>query len=675
MVNAVENAVENRRETQTQTTDETESGLVIQMMGQLRLYRDDHPVELPRSRKVRALLGYLALAEHGVGRSRLCELLGNVSSDPRGDLRWYLSKLRSLLDHPGSRRIETNDDMVSLNLYGATVDALEIDLAVRAGLHKTISTELRRLLELFAGDFLEGLDLNRSPQLDHWLTTQRRHFRFCHAAVLDELVSRLPTDHPETRRLCEKWVALAPFELRAHCALLSTLPQAEGKRQLAAAVRLFEAEQMDPMPLRLTWQAMRAAPPVVVIAEPSTVVTTKSVGIGVSQRASLAVLPFRELDADPTRMALGAGLTRDIITRLAKLRVLFVIAQGSVFALAERGVGSADAAQRLDVDYVASGAVQRRGGRISVAVELVEACNARIIWSDMYDAAENDAFDVLEQIGDTIVCSIASEVETAERNRAILKPPNSLNAWEAYHRGLWHMYRFTRTDNQQAQQYFSQSIQTDPTFARAHSGLSFTHWQNAFQGWEDRRGETGLAFAAAQRSLMIDDHDPSAHWAMGRALWLHREQAQAIAELEQSVDLSPNFALGHYSLSFVHSQAGDPLTAIDSADRSQRLSPFDPLLFGMFGAKAMACVRLGKFEEAADLALKALARPNSHAVIQQIAAFCLALAGRDAEARSIAVAIRNSLPDYRIDIFFRTFNFPADVEALFHQGAARIGLA
>jgi tetratricopeptide (TPR) repeat protein len=209
---------------------------------------------------------------------------------------------------------------------------------------------------------------------------------------------------------------------------------------------------------------------------------------------------------------------------------------------------------------------------------------------------------------------------------------------------------------------------------RAYSGLSFTHWQSAFQDWADHDRETDLAYEAAGKGLMVDDQDPSAHWAMGRALWLRRDERQAISELEQTVDLSPNFALGHYALSFVHSQSGDAEEAIRSADRSRGLSPFDPLLFGIFGAKAMAYVRLGRFDEAADWALRAQARPNSHAIIQQIAVLCLALAGRLDEGRALAEKVRRAMPNYRVDEFLRTFKFPPDAEALFRQGAARLAL-
>jgi tetratricopeptide (TPR) repeat protein len=204
--------------------------------------------------------------------------------------------------------------------------------------------------------------------------------------------------------------------------------------------------------------------------------------------------------------------------------------------------------------------------------------------------------------------------------------------------------------------------------------LSFTHFQSAFQGWTKREPEIDRAFEAAGQSLMVDDRDPAAHWAMGRALWLRGHHEQSIIELERTIDLSPNFALGHYTLAFVHSQAGDPCAAIAYADHSRHLSPFDPMLFGMLGARAMALVRLGRFEEAADWAIKAAARPNAHAQIMAIAAFCLALAGRLDEARKYLAAIRMTLPRYRIADFLAAMQFAPDGEATFREGARRIGL-
>src|SRR5450432_1478580 len=161
---------------------------------------------------------------------------------------------------------------------------------------------------------------------------------------------------------------------------------------------------------------------------------------------------------------------------------------------------------------------------------------------------------------------------------------------------------------------------------------------------------------------------------MGRALWLRNRQDESLVELARAVELSPNFALGHYSLSFVHSQAGYPGVAIEAANQSLRLSPFDPLLFGMLGARALAHVRLGQFEDGGTWALKAAGRPNAHPHILAIAAHCLALAGRVEEARAFTLALRKLLPQYRTDDFLTTFRFEADTAALFRRGASLIGL-
>src|SRR4051794_30551974 len=99
---------------------------------------------------------------------------------------------------------------------------------------------------------------------------------------------------------------------------------------------------------------------------------------------------------------------------------------------------------------------------------------------------------------------------------------------------------------------------------------------------------------------------------MGRALWLRREHDGAVGALDQSVRLSPNYALAHYSLAFVHCQTGDPARAIGAADTANRLSPLDPMLFGMHGARTFAWLRIGDVQQAADFAIRAGQQPNSH---------------------------------------------------------------
>src|SRR6188472_880289 len=117
-------------------------GPQISVLGPLTISRNGATIPLPRSRKVRALLVYLALAPGPVPRSRLCDLLWDIPNDPRGELRWCLSKLRGMLDDGQRRRVVTTDDLVGLDLVGCHVDALEIDRAMRDGIDKLPTSRL-----------------------------------------------------------------------------------------------------------------------------------------------------------------------------------------------------------------------------------------------------------------------------------------------------------------------------------------------------------------------------------------------------------------------------------------------------------------------------------------------------------------------------------------------------
>jgi DNA-binding SARP family transcriptional activator len=661
-----------------------EPSIHVQMLGPMTISRDGITLALPRSRKVRALFAYLALAPRAVPRSQLCELLWDVPNDPRGELRWCLSKIRSFVDERGRKRVLTREGTVRLDLSDCLVDAIEIARAIEERIQTLAPERQRTLSSFFNGDFLEGLEIDRNPAFNGWLTAQRRRFRGCHAALLEHLVKSVSV--AEAFGYLEQWLQLAPFDQHVHEMLLTALARRgrirEGEEHLAATERLFEADGLDCTPIRDAWRAARAlgiSPPRAQGAAPALTAAASSSRDDIitvaARRASIAVMPFIDSSAaTDARGGAADALAHDVITRLAKLRSLFVIAQGTVFALHERRIGSEEAGRTLNVDYVVSGTVRRKGKRLAVTVELAETRTARIVWAEIFNHKSDDAFLVLDEIGNRIVASIANEIETIERNRAMLRPPNSLDAWEAHHRGLWHMYLFNKTDNERAQHFFETAVKLDPTFARAYAGLSFTHFQNAFQGWAKREPEVDRAFETAGRSLIVDDRDPAAHWAMGRALWLRGRHDPSVIELERAIDLSPNFALGHYTLAFVHSQAGDPRAAISSSDYSRNLSPFDPLLFGMLGTRAMALVRLGEFGEAADWAVKAAARPNAHQHILAIAAFSKALAGSLDEARAFAAAIHRTAPQYSVADFLTAFRFDPDGAALYREGAKRIGM-
>ena len=225
-------------------TREGGPSLHVRMLGPLTITRNGRTLVLPASRKVRALVAYLALAPVPVARSQLCELLWDVPDDPRGELRWCLSKIRSLVDEPGRLRVQTRDDTVRLDLADCFVDALEVAAAAKDGIAALAPERQRALAALFCGDLLEGLEIDRSPVFTGWLTAQRRRFRACHAALLEHLVRSLPDEERFT--YLDPWLALAPFDPQVHGLLLGALARTgrirEGEEHVAATTRLFEAE-------------------------------------------------------------------------------------------------------------------------------------------------------------------------------------------------------------------------------------------------------------------------------------------------------------------------------------------------------------------------------------------------------------------------------------------------
>jgi len=167
-----------------------------------------------------------------------------------------------------------------------------------------------------------------------------------------------------------------------------------------------------------------------------------------------------------------------------------------------------------------------------VTAELIETRTGRLVWSETFDRKLDDLFAVLDEIGDCIVSSIAAEIETAERN---WRDPEAamLAQWpgKAYHRGLWHMYRFTKEENAAARHFFALAVKLDPTFARA----PWPAFPSTIGKAPSRTGSTAprrsiwLTTTAGQ-SLMVDDRDPVAHWAMGRALWLRGRPDDSLIE-------------------------------------------------------------------------------------------------------------------------------------------------
>lgn len=374
-------------------------------------------------------------------------------------------------------------------------------------------------------------------------------------------------------------------------------------------------------------------------------------------RPSIVVLPFAVVGAGQGE-ALALGLTNDLTGQLARVRWLFVIDRGTAGRFASTLCDAREIGRRLGVRYVVRGSVQARSRRAVIHVSLADAASREEIWAERFDRKLDDLIETQHDCARLIVGAVQSEVERFEQQRALLMAPSNLDAWSAYHRGCWHMYRFRAENTLQAEHYFRRAIALEPTAPRAYAGLSFVYFQSAFLSFSrDRDEQIQRAYDLAQQSLTLDSADPLGHWALGRALLLRKDFDGATKELETSTRLNPSFALGQYSLSFALMHTGANERSLEAVDIARRLSPFDPMTFAMFACRAQNLAMLGRSAEAAELSRLAVQQPNAHHHLLGIAVFCHASNGKRHEAMRYLSRLRAVQPGYDEREYLRAFPF------------------
>jgi adenylate cyclase len=381
-------------------------------------------------------------------------------------------------------------------------------------------------------------------------------------------------------------------------------------------------------------------------------------GTGLPDKPSIAVLPFANLSGDPEQELFADGITEDVITLLSRVRWLFVISRASTFTYKGRAVDVQTVAQDMGVRYVLEGSVRRAGQRIRVTAQLVDAAKRNHVWVERYDRELEDLFVLQDEITEAIVAAVEPELGSAEQQRARRRPPESLDAWSAYQRGLWHVYRFNREDNAEALRLFDQAIGLDDQFAPAYAGRSFAYFSIAFLSYSDQRDEAiEQAYLAARRSVSLDDKDAFGHWALARAHFLRREHDLALAELEVALDLTPSFAQAHYFRGWVLSVAGRPEEALTHLDKAYRLSPHDPLLFAFMTVRAQTLIIMERYEEALGWATRAARQSNAHFQALGPLACCLGHLGRIDEARQTLAEILRVRSDYSASLIAASFPY------------------
>ena len=398
--------------------------------------------------------------------------------------------------------------------------------------------------------------------------------------------------------------------------------------------------------------------------------------LAVPERPSIAVLPFANMGSDSEQDFFSDGITEGIIIALSRVRWFFVISRNTTLAYKNQDVDAKQIARELGVRYVLTGSVRREGERVRVSGQLVEGSTGSNVWARSYDRALSDVFAVQDDITQTLVGAIEPELSRVERERAKVKPRDSLDAWSMYQRGMLHLYRYAREDLAEARNLFEQAIAIDAELGPAYSGLAEALYYEAVYGFAPNLAENReRAIGPAQRAVDLDAEDAGAHCTLGRIRYLRGEYAAAISELRMALDINPSLALAHYGLGAAYVFSGRAAEAFDHLESAIRLSPHDPNMGSFLVRVAEAKYLVGDDESSSVFALRAIGQPHFQWSRYAILIAALGQLGRLDEAQRYLNEIKRHRPEFSVAFVRDMHPFSRDMGIeRYYEGLRKAGV-
>jgi adenylate cyclase len=329
--------------------------------------------------------------------------------------------------------------------------------------------------------------------------------------------------------------------------------------------------------------------------------------LALPDKPSVAVLPFANMSSDPEQEFLADGIAEDVITALSRYPSLFVTARNSTFTYKGRPVEIRQIGRDLGVRYVLEGSLRKAGNRIRVTAQLVEAETGNHVWAERYDRDLADIFAVQDEISLAAVIAIAPAIAEAERQRAMRKPPDSLDAWAAYQRGLWHVSKGNVDDNATAQELFARAIDLDPAFAGGYKGLAMATLNAAADFQVADLGEASNETERLIREAITrDGTDSEARALLSNVLRIRGQLALALAEAESALAVNPNLAAAHRARAAALIFSGSREDGIAAAQTSLRLEPRAQSTAATMNWIVCALYFCGEYAACAEAARRAL---------------------------------------------------------------------
>jgi len=320
---------------------------------------------------------------------------------------------------------------------------------------------------------------------------------------------------------------------------------------------------------------------------------------------SIAVLPFENLSRDPDNAFFAEGVQDEILTRLAKVADLKVIARTSTQKFKSSPENLSEIAKQLGVLNILEGSVQKANDQVRVNVQLVNATTNAHLWAEIYDRKLTDIFAVESDIAKTIADTLQAKLTGSEKKMMTAQPTTDTAAYELYHKGrsLWE--KRSGDNIPKAIEFYGEAIARDPNYAPAYAGLANAYVLVPFYTGMRRSDAFAKAKEAALKALQLDPNVAEAHAALGKLNFFHMDLAGSMREYQRAIELKPNYATAHQWFgndSLVSFGRFDE--AIAEGKRAVELDPLSPVINADLGVTLQLARR---YDDAIEQLRKTLA--------------------------------------------------------------------
>ena len=321
-------------------------------------------------------------------------------------------------------------------------------------------------------------------------------------------------------------------------------------------------------------------------------------GPSTTEKKSVAVLPFKNLNTDEDSEFFSDGMTEDIINQLSRIHSLRVMSRPAVMRYKKSEKTLREIGKELNVSTILTGSVRRVGDQLRISAALVDASNEQQIWGDVYEKTMTQVFEIQNAVAQQIAATLKTSLSADEVKSVSKQQTGNIEAYTFYLKGREYYYRYHKEDNENAIKLFKKALDLDPNYALAYAGLGDAYGQRVQRfGFPSTWIDSSIA--AGKKSIEFDPSLAEGYKALALGYQQLGKIKLALQNYQKSVDLNPSYYPAVANIGASYESTGKPDEGLPWAKKAISINPTNPVTLSMLGsiwfdlgedAKARSCL-------------------------------------------------------------------------------------